>query len=83
MSEESTIIGNSAIAFGYVMAAAMSDAYALGKGEALKQRMLPLVKQFRKDGIVAPLAEAIRSELGEGWAPSGKFAEAIVKLHNG
>lgn len=74
---------NGGLILGYTIAAAMEDAYALGKGDDLRRQMLPLMKQFRRDGIASPLIAEISRLLGDDWRPSGRFADRIEALHNG
>lgn len=71
---------NRSMALSTVVGAARDDATAQGKFEQLKQEMLPLIAQFRKDGQPKPLLLGIRRVLGEDWLPQGEWAEFLEKL---
>ena len=71
---------NRMMALTMVVGAAREEAAAQGKFEQLRQEMLPLIAQFRKDGHPKPLMLGIRRVLGDGWIPQDEWAEYLEKL---
>ena len=69
-----------ALAIAYVMGAARAEATARGVDEKLRQEVLPLIAQFRRDGLLTPLFAAIKRVLGDNWEPQDEWAEAIRKI---
>lgn len=69
-----------ALAIAYVMGAARAEATARGVDEKLRQEVLPLIAQFRRDGLLTPLFAAIKRVLGDDWEPQDEWADAIRKL---
>jgi hypothetical protein len=62
-----------------VVGAAQEDARHVGRGEDVRQAVLPLLAQFQKDGKFKPLFDAIRSVLGPDWEPSGAWKDKILE----
>lgn len=77
-SHVSAMVGSLALV--YVVGAAREDAHSRGLDEPLRQKMIPLIAQFRKDGIIGPLFDGVKEVLGQDWTPQGHWADAILAL---
>jgi len=71
---------NRTLRFLYMVGSANEDAESKGIAEPFKAEMKDLLDTFRITGLARPILLCINRHLGEGWEPSGQWADKIAEL---